>query len=457
MSAEKPSSADSRSAGRRKPRPTVVWLARVTALVAAAIGGYLLWASLAAAGHVAGCGDDGGPDCGSVLLSRWSSWIGLPVGLPAVGAYMAMFGLLFCIEPGRSARTQRDAWGILVPLATLAAGAAVWFIALQLLALKSFCPYCMAIHACGLALAMFVFWFAPIHWRSARALDSDPIARTLGGGVVLILVGFVGVGGLIGGQIAIAPPSRKHEIIAIPVSEGPKLGAKPSESMGCTGAAGASAGPTPESASRPVDDPWAKPGPHRRIALAGGRATVDVNEVPILGDPGAKNVVVELFDYTCPECRSLHHRMREARERYGDRLAVALLPTPRNASCNKYVLVTKPPHELACEYARLALAVWNVRPVAFAEYHNWLMDPPDPPSLADARRQATELIGRDALENALGSERIDRQIEDDARIYHATGQNAIPTLLVKDFVLIGSPSTTDKLCEALEQHGAFDK
>ena len=393
-----------------------------------------------------------------MLLSRWSSWIGLPVGLPAIIIYLGLFGLLFCIGPRLSPRTQRRAWATLLPLATLAAGSAAWFIGLQLFVLKSFCPYCMALHACGMALAIFVFWYAPIRWRPTDGAVADPIALTFRGGILLILVGLVGIGVLIGGQVAIAPPARKLEMIAIPASEPPKTGVQQSASTGCAGSTDAATRPTQvESATSPADDPWSRPGPHRRIMLAGGKATVDAYEVPILGNPGAKNVVVELFDYTCPECRSLHHRMREARERYGERLAVALLPTPMNTSCNRYAKATKSPHELACEYARLALAVWNARPAAFAQYHDWLMDTPDPPSLAEARKRASELIGREALETALGSERIDRQVEDDVRIYHLTGQNAIPTLLVKDFVLVGSPSSTDKLCESLEKYGDFSE
>ena len=205
---------------------------------------------------------------------------------------------------------------------------------------------------------------------------------------MLILVGLVGIGALVGGQIAFAPPARKIEIIVIPTSEPPKTGVGQSTSVGCTGAVDRNHVPTQW--IRPRRRPMTH-GPSQvridELPLAGGKAMVDVNEIPILGDPGAKNIVVELFDYTCPECRSMHHRMQEARERYGDRLAVALLPTPMNTSCNIYAKVTKPPHELACEYARLALAVWNVRPAVFAEYHDWLMDPPDPPSLADARKK----------------------------------------------------------------------
>ena len=123
-----------------------------------------------------------------------------------------------------------------------------------------------------------------------------------------------------------------------------------------------------------------------------------------------------------------------------------------NTNCNRYVQVTKTPHELACEYARLALAVWTARPAAFAEYHNWLMDLPEPPPLADARKRAAELLGRQGLETALTDSRVDQRLSEDTRIYHLVGQGAIPKLLVNGSVLVGSPATTDKLCESLEKY-----
>ena len=309
----------------------------------------------------------------------------------------------------------------------------------------------MAIHACGLALGVFVLWYAPIRWRrrgkrgqndlSSPDLSphdhepinrSDPFFLSRPVAIVLILVGLFAVGDLIGGQLAIEPPVREMEVIATPPSVASRASAEES-----------TAGEGP-----------AKSGPRvlpRRLGLAGGRATIDTERVPMLGDPYAEWVIAEVFDYTCPECRAMHRRLQEARKRYGGQLAVALLPTPMNAACNKYVHEAKPGRELACDYARLALAVWYARPTAFAEYHDWLMEPRDPPPLDAARRRAAQLLGRKPLEAALADSRIDRRIADDAEIYHAVGLGAIPKLLLSRFVLVGAPASTDKLCESLDK------
>ena len=131
---------------------------------------------------------------------------------------------------------------------------------------------------------------------------------------------------------------------------------------------------------------------------------------------------------------------------------MALLPTPINVACNKYVHEPKPGRELACEYARLALAVWYARPTAFPEFHDWLMEPPDPPPLDKARRRAAKLIGQKQLDLALVDARVDRQLAGDAEIYHAVGLGAIPKLLLSGFLLVGTPPSTDKLCESLDKY-----
>ena len=131
----------------------------------------------------------------------------------------------------------------------------------------------------------------------------------------------------------------------------------------------------------------------RRISLIGGKAIVDVRRMPLLGEPDAETVIVELFDYTCPHCRRLHRYLSEARRRYGPRLAVAVLVTPMDPSCNPYV------HEPAtepgsCQLARIAVAVWQNRPAAFSAFHEWLMESEAIPSVDEAARAGDRNLGR---------------------------------------------------------------
>ncbi len=173
----------------------LLWAARVLALVAAALAGYLLWVSVHHGATLAGCTDDGGFGCDAVLSSRWSSWLGLPVGLPAVIVYLALFFALLGIGPLAAERTQHDAWRILIPLATLAAGAGSWFSAVQLFELHKMCPYCFAVHSCGIVLAAFVFWYLPLYWGGHRSHRDDPVPMRPRTALALLALGLVGVGG----------------------------------------------------------------------------------------------------------------------------------------------------------------------------------------------------------------------------------------------------------------------
>ncbi len=53
-----------------------------------------------------------------------------------------------------------------------------------------------------------------------------------------------------------------------------------------------------------------------------------IDEWPVLGMPGAANIAVFLFDYTCRECRHMRRLIGQAVARHPGRLAVLLVPIP---------------------------------------------------------------------------------------------------------------------------------
>ncbi len=184
-----------------------LWAARLLAAAAAAISTYLGWASATQGGHVAGCSPEAGFDCAAALASRWSLWFGLPVGLPASIVYLSLLGALLCVGSRADSNVRRRAWRVALPLAALAAGAAVWFIGLQIFALQSFCWYCLLVHGAGLALAALVVWVARQERSSASAM-APSVAR-------LAAVGLSGVALLIGGQLLGHGPSAKMQVVEI--------------------------------------------------------------------------------------------------------------------------------------------------------------------------------------------------------------------------------------------------
>lgn len=107
----------------------------------------------ALSGHgLIGC--SAGTSCNEVLGSRWSYLFGLiPVSGLAVVCYVAM---TLCLLFRRSFEADEQFFRWLdratLVLAGAIAGSAIWFIWLQKNMIRSFCPYCMTAHVCGLIL-----------------------------------------------------------------------------------------------------------------------------------------------------------------------------------------------------------------------------------------------------------------------------------------------------------------
>jgi uncharacterized membrane protein len=508
----------------RSPAPGLLWGARALALVALGIASYLLWIS-ATGEKAVGCSDLPGMDCEHVLASRWSRWFDVPVSLLATLVYAGSLLTMLAIGPHSSERTERDAWKLLVILAVSTGAAACWFIALQVLVLRSFCIYCIADHVCGILLAAFLFWQSPARWRSSRSgRMRDPMIIKPHMSWTLALLGLAGPAVLVGGQVLFpgpglqlteyadsSPKSAQNDKIrnyppdsifskndtrpsssgtseesksTFKEKPGPKLeppvpnpkGLDSQNPANSSPAKASDSGPTkaqptipnakpvpqtydpklpakglvsPETPNKPIERPVAQ----RLLPVLNGKENVDVYQHPRLGNPQAAYVIVEIYDYSCPHCRLLYPVLEEARKHFGDQFAIVLLPCPLNKDCNKYV---KNPHygaEDACHYARFALALWRVNPEAFEKFHAWMFAEPTkfPPSAQAAKERAEELIGAEALRNALADDAIGRQIEENGRMWALDGNKTLPKLLSKQYTITGEAHSAQELFQSLEK------
>jgi hypothetical protein len=148
----------------------------------------------------------------------------------------------------------------------------------------------------------------------------------------------------------------------------------------------------------------------------------------------------------------MHGLLKQARERYGDQLAIVLLPMPLNPRCNKYVNTSRPEHEHACEFARLALAVWKTKPKAFASLHDWLFEQAEVPTPEAAKNYAAKLVGAAALESALADGDLDRRIEASGRVFSLSGEDRIlPRLITGTSIAAGEPPSAQFLFDYLEK------
>lgn len=386
------------------PRRRMPAAIAAVATLAVGVAAYLAWVSIREAATPAGCGPGSG--CAAVLASRWSRWFDVPVGVPAAGLYLGIFLAALVAWRASAPNRRRGAWAALLIFSTMAAGAAAWFVTLQVAVIRAFCPWCLALHACGLLIFALVWLGRP----RPRARTFGDIAGERGSGAGddaprpagMVLAGLLGLGVLLAGQW---------------MSEAPK------KQMQTT-------------------------------TLAG--VTVSAGDHPVIGSPDAKHVVFVLADYTCPHCRTLRKQLDAALARYGpEQLALAILPVPLNADCNDAVEFTEDRMRPACDIARAALAVWVAVPAKFAEMDRWLLEPEAPPAAEAARAHAASLVGSDALERELAGSRVARRIKGNVELYKAAGKGRLPKMLLPDRVTVGEADDAGALFAMLEKHLAL--
>src|SRR5271169_6325729 len=89
------------------PAPGWIICARALLVIALCGAGYLAAVSLHD-GPVAGCGAESG--CNKVLQSRWAYWLDIPVSVPALLVYLALFGATILLQKRPSPDDQRGSW-----------------------------------------------------------------------------------------------------------------------------------------------------------------------------------------------------------------------------------------------------------------------------------------------------------------------------------------------------------
>jgi protein-disulfide isomerase len=192
------------------------------------------------------------------------------------------------------------------------------------------------------------------------------------------------------------------------------------------------------------------PEPERRIIRILGDTKLDVRQWPLLGKPNAKYVFVEMYDYTCPHCRDMHHEIEAAFKKFGDDLAVLTLPVPLNATCNDQVGRTESQHREACDIANLAVIVWKLKPKEYHDYHDWLFESERARTAAAARERAVKIVGAEPLRKALEKKVPQKFIARHVKLYAKAGAGSIPKMLFSNITLVGNVGSA-KLCETIER------
>jgi uncharacterized membrane protein len=374
---------------------------RAIATLAFALSAYLLIRKLTGdIDSLAGCGGEGG--CSQVLGGRWSMWFGIPVTVFAALTYAVVFVVSL---PSLAKPRPHTSSLVLRAAAVLAVGAALWFFAILILVEKTFCPYCSAVHLCGLAFGGIVFFVA------SRALPHA--------GATPFAAGLVGVAILAAGQIA-GPRPDTHEIAE----------------MG-------SGDPSPTNTDA------------NELQFVGGRIRIMADEVPSIGPEEPEHYIVELFDYTCASCRKMYGDLKALQKAHPDKFTVLYLPCPLNRKCNLFLRSGIKDHPDACELARTALTVWRAEPEKFAAIHEYLMTTSLPLLVADAEAKAISLVGEEAYRKAQRSPAIDGLLAETFGHYGmlSTENSRMPQLLLGgNSVLRGTTVDSETFVSLIAKH-----
>ena len=480
--------------------------------VAFGISAYLTYVS-ATAGEVAGCSGGQLFDCSHVIYSKWSKFLGIPVSGLALLTYTGMIAATFVASSRRfSSSTRQWSWTAVSGLAVAAALAGIYFIVLQAFVLKHFCPWCLGAHACGIAIASSILYFyrnSVPNLTAVSGLAAAGLAVMIGVQVVAedppkysvitldesetAVVPVESAGGTyvtspVDDEGMMLPPSIEEDdnFFAPPVDDVGDFGEgdPPSEDTDASEEADLDYDPTiegetaafernfsipaaifspslvmtgllQESGAQAQDEGKAKAKPKKpeRKTRVVKFLSLKLNayDWPIVGKPSAKHVFVEMFDYTCPHCRTTNRAITEAKAKMGDDLAVVVLPVPMKRACNPTVAQDHHVHHEACELSRLAIAVWRCDGSKFCDFHDWMFEGETAPTFAVAKAKAESMIGPEKLNKEFNKKTPQAYINLHVNMYKKLNAGVVPKLIFPRTAIQGQYTSTDGLISLIKE------
>jgi uncharacterized membrane protein/protein-disulfide isomerase len=187
----------------------------------------------------------------------------------------------------------------------------------------------------------------------------------------------------------------------------------------------------------------------RLVSVQGKKFVLNTRQWPLIGEPDARYVFVEMLDYTCPHCRHTHRAVKGACKRFGNDLAIVVLPVPLNRACNS--AASGGGHTGACELGILAVAVWRIDRSKFAQFHDWLMEGGRSRTPSEARRRAEQLVGTSVLKAEMDKKVAAAYIKRHVDLYRRVGAGSVPKLMFPNATMTGEVSSTTTLCNRIER------
>ena len=334
---------------------------------------YLAWQS-AEGKTMPGCGPESG--CGQILTSRWSVAGTVPVSLLGAVAYAFLFFSSLKAGPLPSWRRRGEC-----AASVLGLGGALWFMVVQAVIVKAFCPWCCTAHLLA-GTGAVVLWLARRKERGS--------AHGGGPGLLEVALPLAAVAGLAILQSRTPEPERIVERTL-------------KESM--------TAGPG-------------------KVSLYGGRLVLDAASLPVIGLPGAAVTAVALTDFTCPHCRELHQTLTQLAGQRAGQFSAVLLPAAFDAE--------------AQELHRVMLSLWRIDPDGYRKTAEDLagggISPKVNDVLAAVQKQTGGKFYELAWPHAAWVQDAMRQGEELLALNRKeAGAATLPQLMIRDRLLSGSP------------------
>ncbi len=190
--------------------------------------------------------------------------------------------------------------------------------------------------------------------------------------------------------------------------------------------------------------------PKQRIVEFMGKK-INAYQWPIDGSPTAKHVFVEMFDYTCPHCRTTSRAIFQVKAEMGDDLAVVVLPVPMHTRCNSAVTQDHEVHREACQLSELAVAVWRCDKAKFSAFHKWMFEGDKAPNHLTALSKAAELVGKEQIETELSKNTSKAYVKYHVQLYKDLQGGAVPKLLFPRRAVQGEFTDKDALSNLIKQ------
>lgn len=333
--------------------------------------------------------------CDRIAQSRFSEFLGFPVGAWGMGYFVACLALLLVSRSTqKAAKAHLHAWAA---MAVVGVVVSLVLAAISGLAIQALCPTCLVVYMVCAAQAAALWAF-----RKGLPLPIEGAGLLSGGGTAVI---------------AVAATVLVYNMALRPVME------PAAQKLAVTKDTPAGAGimVLPNAVDIPLN----------MSAYSG------LGEDYRRGGENPKVTVVEFADFQCPACQAVAMVLHRLHDEFGGRALFVFKNYPLDNACNQ--AIQQKFHEHACRAAILGRCAGQIG--KFWQFHDKTYE--KQADMTDARlgQWALELgLSQVQIDGCMASKDILEKIKDDVGVANKLGVEGTPTLYVNSKKYVGPKS-----------------